>query len=187
LSQGTERANAERALGRLREADLVDPRALVETPPEELADTIQPAGAGRQKAGRLRNASRYVIERHDGSLEAMFATDPETLWAELVAINGIGRETADTILLEVAGAPIFVVDLHAHRVLKRHGWIEFEADSEAVKQYCESGLERDTAVLREFHELVSRVGREHCQKTPLCDGCPLAELLPVGGPLEATF
>jgi endonuclease III related protein len=185
LSQNGKLENTERALGNLREAGLFEARALVEAPPEELADLIQPAGAARQKSARLQKVLRYLIDRHGGSLEAMFATDHETLRRELSAINGIGRETAATILLEAAGVPIFVVDIHAHRVFKRHGWIEFEADSDAIRGLCESGPLQGAAALGEFRALLARVGRDHCGKTPLCDGCPLEDLLPKGGPLEA--
>ncbi|HVC92429.1 MAG TPA: endonuclease III domain-containing protein [Pirellulales bacterium] len=185
LSGSTEREYVERALGNLREAGLFDLHALVGAPPEELADLIRPVGAVRQKASRLRRVLRYAIDRHDGSLKTMFATQHEDLRRELSAINGVGRETADTILLEAAGVPLFVVDIHSHRVFKRHGWIEFEADGEAVRELCESGLQRDSATLGEFHVLIARVGREHCRKAPRCDGCPLADLLPDGGPLEA--
>jgi len=185
LSQNAERENVERALGNLRDAGLFDPRALLDAPPEELADLIQPVGAARQKAARLRKVIQYLIDCHDGSLKAMFATHHETLRRELSAINGIGRETADTVLVEAAGIPIFVVDIHSHRVFKRHGWIEFEADNEAVREWCEGGLPRDATMLSEFHAMIARMGREHCRKAPLCDGCPLVDLLPEGGPLEA--
>jgi len=185
LSHNAEQENVEQALGNLREAGLFDLRALVDAPPEELADLIQPVGAARQKAGRLRKVLRYLIDHHDGSLKAMFATHHETLRRELSSINGIGRETADTILVEAAGIPIFVVDIHSHRVFKRHGWIEFDADSDAIGELCESGLQRDAATLRVFHKFIARVGREHCRKAPLCDNCPLADLLPDDGPLEA--
>lgn len=184
LSPNAQRENVDRAIDNLREAGLLDPRALAEAPADELAALIEPAGNARRKAARLRNLLRYVVERHDGSLATMFATDVETLRTELVAINSLGRETADEILLIAGHVPIFVVDLHAHRVFKRHGWTEFDADGEALRQQVESGLERDAAVLAEFHELIARVGREHCRKTPECEGCPLAELLPEGGPLE---
>jgi endonuclease III related protein len=185
LSQNTDQENVERALDNLREAGLIDLRALVDAPPEELADLIQGVGSALQKAGRLRKVLRYLIDRHDGSLKAMFATHHETLRRELSSINGIGRETADTILVEAAGMPVFVADIHSHRVFKRHGWIEFEADSDAIGEWCESGLQRDAAMLREFHRLIARVGREHCRKAPLCDHCPLVDLLPHDGPLEA--
>jgi endonuclease-3 related protein len=187
LSPNAQRENVDRAIGNLREAGLLDPRALAEAPADELAVLIEPAGNARRKAARLRSLLRYAVERHDGSLATMFATGVETLRTELLAINGLGRETADAILLIAGKAPIFVADLHAHRVFKRHGWTEFDADGETLRQQVESGLEPDAAVLGEFHALIARVGREHCRKTPQCEGCPLAELLPEGGPLEPAF
>jgi endonuclease-3 related protein len=113
----------------------------------------------------------------------MFATPLEELREELLAINGVGPETADSILLYAGNLPTFVVDAYTHRVMKRHAWIEFEADYQAVKEHFESSLERDATLFNEFHALIVRVGNEHCRKTPKCEGCPLAELLPEGGPL----
>lgn len=183
LAQNTSWKNVARAVENLREAGLLEARALANLRQEELEELIRPAGYFRLKAGRLKNLVRFVVERYAGSLEAMFATDMTTLRQELLGVNGIGPETADSILLYAGARPTFVVDTYTHRVLKRHGWIEFEADYHAVQEHFESRLEADPALFNEFHALLVRVGNEHCRKTPRCDGCPLADLLPEGGPL----
>ncbi|MEX2561563.1 MAG: endonuclease III domain-containing protein [Pirellulales bacterium] len=177
-------AKATAALENLREAGLLEAQNLRDAPVDELAELIQPAGHARTKASRLRNLMGFLIERYGGSPEAMFAAGLETLRDELLAINGIGPETADSILLYAGNQPKFVVDLHAHRVLKRHGWIEFEADYHAVQEHVESSLPREAALLSELRWLFGRVGREHCRNIPLCSGCPLADMLPAGGPCE---
>jgi endonuclease-3 related protein len=103
---------------------------------------------------------------------------------ELLELNGIGPETADTILLAAGGLPSFVVDTPTQRVLKRHGLVDFEADYHAVKEYCEAGLEPDVPRYQQFHALLARVGDDYCRKTARCERCPLRELLPESGPLE---
>ena len=184
LTQNTNWKNVERAIGNLRSRDLLDPHALVELPLEELEELLRPAGYYRIKARRLRSLLAFVVDRYGGSTDAMFNTDLVTLREELLAVNGIGPETADSILLYGGRLPTFVVDTYTHRVLARHGWIEFDADYHTLKEHFESNLEEDAALYNEYHALLVRVGREHCRKTANCRGCPLAELLPDGGPLE---
>lgn len=184
LTQNTNWKNVERALSNLREADLLEFQALYALPVEELAELIRPAGYYQLKAGRLRRLLEFVAERYDGSLETMFSTNLDELREELLGVNGIGPETADSILLYAGGLPTFVVDAYTHRVMKRHGWIEFEADYHTLKEHFESSLERDPAVFNEFHALFVELGKEFCRKQPRCDGCPLREWLPEQGPLE---
>jgi endonuclease-3 related protein len=184
LVQNTSWKNVERAIRNLAAADLLTPRALYGVPQEELEELIRPAGYYRVKARRLRNLLAMVVERYDGSLDVMFQTSLETLREELLSINGIGPETADSILLYAGNLPTFVIDTYTHRVLARHGWIGFEAGYDELKEHFESGLARDGALYNEYHALLVRVGHVHCRKQPRCDGCPLAELLPESGPRE---
>lgn len=184
LTQNTNWKNVERAIGNLREAGVLQPHALYELPLEELAELIQPAGYFRLKAKRLKNLLRLLVEQYDGSLEAMFATDRESLRTQLLSVNGVGPETADSILLYAGQIPTFVVDTYTHRVLARHGWIDFDADYQSIKEHFESTLEPDVALYNEFHGLLVRVGNEHCRKTANCQGCPLQPMLPGGRPLE---
>lgn len=184
LTQNTSWKNVERALANLRDADLLDLQALYDLPVEELAELIRPAGYYRLKAARLRRLLEFVFERYGGSLESMFSQNLDELRQELLEVNGIGPETADSILLYAGGLPSFVIDTYTHRVMKRHGWIEFEADYHELKEYFESGVERDVPLYNEFHALFVRVGNEFCRKQARCDGCPLREWLPEQGPLE---
>jgi endonuclease-3 related protein len=114
----------------------------------------------------------------------MFTADTHALRAELLGVNGVGPETADSILLYAAEKPTFVVDAYTLRIFARHGWVEFDTDYHTLKEYLESGLQRDVQLYNEFHALLVRLGHEHCRKRPKCEGCPLEDLLPRGGPLE---
>jgi endonuclease-3 related protein len=182
LVQNTAWRNVEQAINNLRESGLMEPHALYKLPPAELAELIRPAGYYLLKTKRLRNLLRFLIEEHDGSLESMFSTNLNTLREQLLAINGIGPETADAILLYAGGLPTFVVDTYTHRILARHGWLDYEASYDDIKDYFESTLPDDPAIYNEYHALLVRIGKEYCKRTsPLCEACPLAEMLPAGG------
>jgi endonuclease-3 related protein len=185
LVQNTAWKNVERAIANLRDAGVMEPHALYALPAEELAELIRPAGYFQVKAKRLRNLLKFVVDQHDGSLEAMFAGSLATLRGGLLGIHGIGPETADAILLYAGGLPTFVVDTYTHRVLARHGWIGYEADYHEIKDFFESGLPADPALYNEYHALLVRVGKEYCRKSnPKCDACPLVDLLPASGIVE---
>ena len=185
LTQNTSWTNVEKAIHALREAGLMNAQSLYEVSESELAEWIRPAGYFRLKARRLKNFIQFLFDRYDGSLDSMFATGLPALREELLSVNGIGPETADSILLYAAGLPTFVVDTYTARVLKRHGWIEPEADYHAIKEYFESSLSEDVQLFSEYHALLVHVGKDYCRKTPRCEQCPLCEMLPEGGsPLE---
>ena len=184
LTQNTNWQNVERAIRNLREADLLDPHALYDVPAEELEGLIQPAGYFRVKARRLRSLLEFLIERYDGSLDAMFQTSLPELREQLLGVHGIGPETADSILLYAGGLPSFVVDAYTHRVLARHGWIGFDADYHQIQEHIQGALPQEVPLYNEYHALMVRLGKDFCRKTnPKCTECPLRELLPPGGPL----
>lgn len=187
LVQNTAWTNVVKAIDRLEEADLLEPRALWNVAPDELEELIRPAGYYRVKARRLRSVLEFLLDRFDGSLDAMFAGDLSELRAALLAVNGVGPETADSILLYAGGLPTFVVDAYTRRVLARHGWIDFDADYDTIQDHFQSTLEPDASLYNEFHALFVQVGKLHCRKRSRCDGCPLFDLLPEGGPMEPEF
>jgi endonuclease-3 related protein len=180
LTQNTAWKNVEQALENLREAGLLEPRAMLSAGSEELAELIRPSGYYRLKARRLLNLVRMIVERYDGSLATMFAQPLDELRRQLLEVNGIGPETADSILLYAGNLPTFVVDAYTARVLKRHGWIDPEADYYAIQEHFLHGLPTDAALFNEYHALLVRVGKDYCRKQPRCEDCPLAPLLPGG-------
>jgi len=185
LVQNTAWRNVEQAIKNLRDAGVMEPYALYNVPPEELAELIRPAGYYQLKTKRLRNLLRFLVEEHDGSLESMFSVSLPSLREQLLAINGIGPETADAILLYAGGLPTFVVDTYSHRILARHGWLDYDASYNDIKDYFESTLPADAALYNEYHALLVRVGKDYCKRTaPNCEACPLAELLPASGVVE---
>jgi endonuclease-3 related protein len=184
LVQNTNWQNVERAIGNLREADLLDPHALFAVPQDELEELIRPAGYYRIKARRLRSLLEFLVKRYHGSIEAMFRTPLGELRPALLGIHGVGPETADSILLYAGSQPTFVVDAYTCRIFGRHGWIDPESDYHQVQDYFHDHLPADAPMFNEFHALLVHLGKHFCKKSkPLCKVCPLQSMLPQGGPV----
>lgn len=181
LTQNTSWKNVEKAITNLKEESLLNLQRLHQTNVEELAEVIRPSGYYRLKAKRLANLVDHVMTKYDGDLEWMFSHDLETLREELLGINGIGPETADSILLYAGNKPTFVVDAYTARILKRHGWIDWEADYHQIQEHFVGTVPPEVEHYNEFHALIVRAGNQFCRKTPKCEGCPLACYLPETG------
>lgn len=174
LTQNTAWRNVERAIENLKRANAIDWARLRDMPMESLAELIRPAGTYRVKARRLKGLVAFLWDRFDADLDAMFATPLSALREALLEVPGIGRETADAILLYAGRLPTFVVDAYTARVLRRHGLIDETADYEEIKDLFESNLPADVRLFNEFHALLVQVGKLHCRARARCDGCPLA-------------
>lgn len=184
LVQNTAWRNVETAIERLKQAKLLRPRPLWNTSSEQLQELLRSTGYFRIKERRLRNFLDYLMTRHRGSLKRMFALPPDQLRTELLAINGIGPETADSILLYAGDLPSFVVDTYTQRVFKRHGWLPPVAGYHQTQRYFERRLPAEAPIYNEYHALLVHVGHHHCRKRPKCAGCPLECLLPKSGLVE---
>ena len=188
LTQNTSWKNVEKAIRNLRDADLMDPHALYNVPLEELEELLRPAGYYRVKARRLRSFLEFFINRYNGSPKTMFHTDLATLRDELLAVKGVGPETADSILLYAGAMPVFVIDAYTHRIFARHGWIPYDADYRQIQDFIQSSLPDDPLMYNEYHALLVHTGKHYClKKNPKCHECPLRDLLPEGGPLEPEY
>ncbi len=175
LTQNTAWRNVERAIENLKRAGALDWMVLRELSPENLAELIRPAGTFNVKARRLKAFISWLWERYDADLNRMFRTPLDTLRQELLGISGIGRETADAILLYAGGLPSFVVDAYTARILARHGLIDASADYEEIKELFESSLPDDVQLFNEYHALLVQVGKQHCRPRPRCESCPLEQ------------
>jgi len=173
LTQNTAWRNVERALANLKREGLLDIRKIADVSAERLARLIRPAGYFNIKARRLKNLCGYICSRYDCDLQAFFDLPLESLRSELLSISGVGRETADSIILYAAGKPTFVVDAYTARILRRHGLIDETADYEEIKDLFESALPADVQLFNEYHALLVRCGKEYCRPRPRCAGCPL--------------
>ena len=176
LTQNTNWGNVEKAIGNLKGANLLTPEGLHGVDISELAALIRPAGYYNVKAKRLKNFIEWLFEAYGGELGALDGIGTARLREELLGVKGIGRETADSILLYALGRGIFVVDAYTARVAIRHGLIEPEADYEQLRELFQSNLPQEVGLFNEYHALLVRVGKEFCRPTARCGGCPLEKL-----------
>jgi endonuclease-3 related protein len=140
LTQNTAWTNVEKALRNLRKARLLTIRGIRRTPQPELERLIRPAGYFRQKAQRLKTFVSYLDARYSGSLARMFARPTAELRDELLALHGVGPETADSILLYAGNHPVFVADAYTRRILERHQIVAARASYEEIRQLFEQAL-----------------------------------------------
>jgi endonuclease-3 related protein len=176
LTQATSWRNVVRALAQLRAAGLLNEEALLAAPESVLAEHIRSAGFFRVKARRLRAFFDAVLAHAGGDLHRFLAQEPEALRRQLLAIPGIGPETADSILLYAAGAPFFVVDSYTERIMGRLGWWETSPVSYQERQaWFQGRLPRDPALFNEFHALLVQHAKEACRRTPRCAACCLMQ------------
>lgn len=173
LTQNTAWTNVERAIANLKSARCLDWERLRDIDDAALAQLIRPAGTFNVKTKRLKTFVLWLWERFDGDLDRMFAVPTWSLREELLAVRGIGRETADAILLYAGGHVSFVVDAYTYRILRRHRLIEDDADYDQIKDLFESNLPADAKLFNEYHALLVDVGKKHCRPKARCEGCPL--------------
>ncbi|HEY1939675.1 MAG TPA: endonuclease III domain-containing protein [Candidatus Angelobacter sp.] len=206
LTQNTNWTNVEKAIRNLRRARQLSIRAMRDVPLIELETLVRPSGYFRQKARNLKTFIAFLDQQYSGSLDRMFAQPTEKLRCELLALNGVGPETADSILLYAGNHPVFVVDAYTRRVFLRHGIITEKTGYEEIRSWIEGALsnaETKSLVVpchvpdprhnvsrmsraarsalaqhyNEFHALIVRVGNSYCRATPNCEGCPLQQFL----------
>jgi len=173
LTQNTNWANVEKAISNLKNKDLVSLDRLVSIPIGDLAKIIRPAGYYNIKAKRLKNLVDFIFDRYDGDLEGLLQEETERLREDLLSVNGVGPETADSIILYAAKRPIFVVDTYTHRILSRHAMVGEDATYYDLQGLFMDHLTEDTSLFNEFHAMIVLTGKSFCRKKPLCEDCPL--------------
>ena len=207
LTQNTNWTNVERAMANLRRARALSLASIRDFPLRRLQTLIRPSGYFRQKAKNLKTFIAFLDKKYSGSLDRMFAQSTEKLRAELLELNGVGPETADSILLYAGNHPVFVVDAYTRRILERHGMITSKTGYEEIRQLMEKILSSAEAAAllvpqvgadprhpisrmsraarselaqhyNELHALIVRIGNQYCRATPNCEGCPLKIFLP---------
>lgn len=177
LVQGTKWKNVEKATATLKTYGLLDPVRILESDEETLGLAIRPSGTYRVKARRLRAFVQWFVDR-GADFDKIREMGLARLREELLAIRGIGRETADAILLYAFEVPTFVIDRYTWRILTRHELMPEDVTYEEMKELFEGSLERDRKLFNEYHALIVKVGIEHCRSKAKCAGCPLEKHLP---------
>jgi endonuclease-3 related protein len=188
LTQNTAWTNVERAIANLKTAGVLEPDGVFALPERRLAQRIRPAGYFNVKTRRLRAFLRALIEDHQGDLDRLFSGRTAQVRARLLAVNGIGPETADSMLLYAGGHRSFVIDAYTKRIFLRHRWCQTSADYQALQQLCQATLnEKPPPQLldywQDYHAQLVKVGKDYCRpREARCAGCPLRSLLPKGEP-----
>ena len=173
LTQNTSWHNVEKAIGNLRKNSLLEPLRLYRLSPGRLGALIKPAGYYNVKARRLKEFLSFLFESYKGKLKNMYSKDTQELRRELLSVNGIGFETADSMLLYALEKPIFVVDAYTKRVFSRHGLFRPDAGYEEVQKIFTANMPADERLYNEYHALIVRLGKEYCRKRPRCKKCPI--------------
>ena len=173
LTQNTAWTNVEKAIQNLKQHDLLDPKKLFRLPPAKLARLIKPAGYFNVKTKRLKNFLKFLLEECGGDLLKLKRQPLAVLREKLLAVNGIGPETADSMLLYALDKPVFVIDTYTKRILSRHHLAKKEANYMDLQAFFMSHLKPDTAHYNEYHAQLVNIGKDFCRTKPRCEVCPL--------------
>ena len=175
LVQNTSWTNASRVLAGLRDRGLLSHRALHPLAVPELAELFRASGTFNVKARRVRAFLDFLENAYGGVIERMAAAEPGALREALLAVPGVGPETADCIVLYAAGHPSFVVDAYTRRVFGRLGLLRGGETYDGVQGLFHGRLPADPALFNDYHAQIVRVAKDFCRPRPLCAACPLDE------------
>lgn len=163
---------------------LASPRETATAHLEEIEQAAESAGLAATKAKAAQTLARWWTKSFGDEQSPEWSSGPDRWREELVALKGVSHELADRVLLAVARMPVWPTSRASIRVGCRHGWIDPGAEYDEWQGLFVRALEADVARLARLSATIDRVGKEHCGPKPNCDGCPLAPLLPPGGPVE---
>ena len=179
LTQNTSWRGVERSIASLIERDVMNLEGLRTVPEEELRGLIRPSGYMVRKAAAIKAFVAFLDREHGSSLARLAGQPTSVVRAQLLALPGVGDETADAILLYALLHPIPVVDEYLRRITARHDLAGRDRKYGEVQQLVGAAFAHDPPefqqqLLNEFHALVVNVGKNHCGPQPRCEGCPLA-------------
>jgi len=176
LTQNTSWKNVEKSIEALKEKNLLDPIRIYSLDEKHLAKIIKSSGFFNLKAKRIKNFMEFLFEHHQGRLKKMFSENAHSLRETFLKINGIGPETADSILLYAGEKPFFVVDAYTKRILLRHNLISKTAGYDEIQELFMKNLKNDVHIFNEYHALLVYIGKYFCKRVPLCEKCPMQGL-----------
>jgi endonuclease III related protein len=180
LTQNTAWSNVEKALVNLKENKMLNIKKLSEIEIKDLQKMIKSSGFFNQKADRLKNFSRYLQDNYKGDLDFFFNKDLYDLRKELLTLDGIGPETADSIILYAGNLPIFVVDAYTKRICKRLP-IKVDSSYEEIQKYFQDDLSKKykgkklVKVYNQLHAQIVILSKNYCKKKPLCNNCVIKD------------
>ena len=178
LTQNTAWTSVEKTITKLAAHGLLSVAAIRDLPEDKLRELIRPSGYMTRKAAAIKAFVAFLDRFYDGSIENFADESAEIARQRLLALPGVGSETADAILLYALGHPAVVVDEYLRRVVARHGLLAEKAKYREIQALGEAAFAHEPHAERaehcnEFHALMVEVGKRHCRRKPVCDGCPL--------------
>ena len=162
LVQNTAWANVEKALTNLEAADWMSPERIADAPLETLREVIRPAGFFKQKSVYLKAVAAFFLAHEK---EYLASDDLPDLRRRLLAVNGVGKETADDILLYAFRKPVFIIDAYTRRVAERHLHLDGRLPYEELQRIFMDALPRDAALYGEYHALILALAKDSCRKS----------------------
>ena len=168
LTQNTAWTNVEKAVGNLLVAGVMSPQKVLKIPDAELQELIRPAGFFKQKCVYLNAMAQFIID-HESEFEK--SDDVWALRKQLLAVKGVGRETADSILLYAFNKPIFVIDAYTRRVAERHLGLDGSVHYDVLQKTFMDALPPDVTIYNEYHALIVALCKESCHKSGCGELC----------------
>jgi endonuclease III related protein len=180
LTQQTTWLNVERAIANLKRSNALSLDRIAGMRISRLERLIRPSGYYRQKARRLKELCTTIKKEHR-SLDNLLKLDKGKLRNVLLSYKGIGRETADSIILYAANKPVFVIDAYTKRAMHRIASMPADIDYEELRTYFESRIAANARLYNDFHAQFVELGKNYCKASnPLCGGCPLNDMCKFG-------
>lgn len=161
LTQNTSWKNVEKAIKNLEKFNFLNKEAIKQLNEEELGELIRSSGYYKQKAKKLKAMIEFLDSGKEVNRE------------NLLNIWGVGKETADSILLYAYNKPEFVVDAYTKRILTSLNLIKGDEEYDEIKMLFENNLDKNVELFKEFHALLVKLGKEYCKKKPNCKECVL--------------
>jgi len=176
LTQNTSWQNVEKAIANLKQHEILHCESVANSNLSELAEIIRPSGSYKQKARYLQHFSWFYL--HHGKHAGLIKLPPGILRKQLLALYGIGPETADSILLYALDKPVFVIDAYTKRLFTRLQHVEHQPTYDSMQRYFHQRLPEDLLLFQEFHALIVEHAKRYCRSKPLCTQCPLLDHCP---------
>ena len=178
LTQNTSWRNVSTAIDKIKTANLLHPKKMLANQ-RRIPALIKTSGFYRTKSRYLQAFLDYYVNKYSGSIKGMRTKRTHVLRKELLALPGIGPETADAILLYALNRRTFVVDKYTRRIFSRHDIIGFDLPYDVIQRNIEQNLPASAKIFNEYHALLVMTGKKYCRKhEPLCSACPLGTMLP---------
>lgn len=176
LTQNVSWHNAKIAIDNLRRAGFLSPDSILKAPLRGIACRIKSSRFYNQKAKKLKVFCRHLASEYGGSLDKMFSKDMDLLRKELLGLKGIGKETADCILLYAGKKPSFVVDAYTKRFLARYGLAKADASYDEVRSMFMENLPGNARLFNEYHALIVHHSHFVCKSKPQCGICKVKDI-----------